>query len=526
MRNKLLYLVVLLVFASCSSEKPDNIEPTLHTLDATYITRTSATLNGSVALQGRSRMPDVVFRYGKGNLSKSATAIIKGENISATVDGLTAGTTYQYQLQAQGADIYGNIMSFTTLPNVLPTVDKATVFSHGPVSAIIGFEVPDNGGEALTDAGCYVVEGKASILADKASATKYKASKMADAEQSWRIIATGLKMNTTYTVFPYAANTIGEKVGEGIAFATGEAYMVLTAGDLPTLIEGSDIGEKISIGGPLNGDDLAYLRKLPLTDIDLTDAHIVSGGSPYNESFYSEDNVVGQNLFAGCTHLESLTLPDDVITIAKDAFYDCSCLKEITMPSAAKTINPSGGCTALENIFVSEANNNYKSAEGVLTNINETELIWFPAGRKGEYSLPPTVTAIGENAFRGSGLTEIHLPANLKSLGQGAFYGSNIEKMTLPDKLANIPTGAFQKCSRLKMVSLGASTELISDYAFDGCPLTDIYVNAATPPVCSSYAFATTGSDFTKTCTLHVPQGRAKYYRASKYWNVFTHIKE
>lgn len=37
---------------SCDSDKPDNLEPLITTLSATDITRTDATLNGSVLIEG------------------------------------------------------------------------------------------------------------------------------------------------------------------------------------------------------------------------------------------------------------------------------------------------------------------------------------------------------------------------------------------------------------------------------------------------------------------------------------------
>lgn len=96
----------------------------------------------------------------------------------------------------------------------------------------------------------------------------------------------------------------------------------------------------------------------------------------------------------------------------------------------------------------------------------------------------------------------------------------------LPSTLKLLPTGVFQKCADLKTVRLGNDVELLSDYVFDGCPLTDLYITAPLPPVCSSNTFATTGADFVKTCRLHVPKGRKKYYRANAKWNVFDNIVE
>lgn len=38
--------------------------------------------------------------------------------------------------------------------------------------------------------------------------------------------------------------------------------------------------------------------------------------------------------------------------------------------------------------------------------------------------------------------------------------------------------------------------------------------------------FRHNGADFVKTCRLHVPKGRKKYYRANAKWNVFDNIVE
>ena len=53
---------------------------------------------------------------------------------------------------------------------------------------------------------------------------------------------------------------------------------------------------------------------------------------------------------------------------------------------------------------------------------------------------------------------------------------------------------------------LGANTEQISNYAFDGSPLTDLYVSASMIPYCEENAFANKVEDFFATCVLHVLQ--------------------
>lgn len=307
-----------------------------------------------------------------------------------------------------------------------------------------------------------------------------------------------------------------------------------------SVVIGDDIYKytTISIAGPLNGDDLRTLRHMAgrgidgsatngrLADIDISGARIVAGGGVYDAARYSEDDVVGVGLFAACSNLKNIKLPMDVVRIEKDAFLNCSSLRSIVIPATVSSIVPSAGCTSLEEISVSGANTSYTSSDGVLLSGDAKSILWFPMGKRGDYALPATVTAVGPYAFRECSIEKFVFPAGLTKIGECAFYNSKVKEVVLPSTLKMLPTGVFQKCADLKTVRLGDDVELLSDYVFDGCPLTDLYITAPLPPVCGSNTFATTGADFVKTCRLHVPKGRKKYYRANAKWNVFDNIVE
>lgn len=58
-------LIGNMMMAGCSnSDKPAYLEPHLITTEATHITRTEATLNGSATIEGETEMPKLLFRYG------------------------------------------------------------------------------------------------------------------------------------------------------------------------------------------------------------------------------------------------------------------------------------------------------------------------------------------------------------------------------------------------------------------------------------------------------------------------------
>ena len=58
------FVAVVALLCSCSSDKPDSLEPHLQTLPATDITRTEATISGLCQTDNGADMPQLWFRYG------------------------------------------------------------------------------------------------------------------------------------------------------------------------------------------------------------------------------------------------------------------------------------------------------------------------------------------------------------------------------------------------------------------------------------------------------------------------------
>ncbi len=532
-----LLLSPFLLGACADDDTPGNLEPRLSATEATAVTRNEAVFNGTVTLQGSTAMPALCFVYGtSADLSLSSTELTPQDGkVSWLATGLTAGTDYYYALRATrgNATVTSNVMTFTTLPNDMPTVGTLSVLSHGPTSVIVEFPITDTGGEPISVTGCYVTE-------EGTDSSQKVLANYDEAEGAGVKLRVGnLKQHTTYALEPFAANREGERRGAQINFTTTDAIVLGVAGELATLLgDEGYVYESLSFAGYMDGDDLRCLRQLMgrnadgtttaghLTQVDLTDVMIVEGGGTYGSSRYSQENVVSYGLFADCDNLLSVTLPDSVVTIEENAFLNCSSLRQVTIPAAAHAIGTSVGCVSLQEILVSEANDTYRSIDGVLFNATATEVVWFPMGKTGDYVLPATVTAIGDYAFRECGITRFTLPDNLSRMGRGAFYGSKVEEVTLPDNLETIPTATFQHCANLTTVRIGKQAALVSDYVFDGCPLADLYVTAPTPPVCNDNAFSSTsGEDITATCVLHVPSESRQIYGNHSRWGKFATIK-
>lgn len=537
------FVAVVALLCSCSSDKPDSLEPHLQTLPATDITRTEATILGRCQTDNDADMPQLWFRYGADeSMSERSEALEAADgSVSMRLRNLTAGTTYYYMLQGGNgtAVLSGETLNFTTLPNLQPTIGDVKVLSSSPMSVIVGYRIADDGGDEIAESGCRISRQDGAAMSDGEKETTIMQTGSVGADGFYRLRIGNLHPSTAYTICPFAKNRNGEAVGEPLSFTTPTAVVLDEAGMLSVVI-GDDIYKytTISIAGPLNGDDLRTLRHMAgrgidggatngrLADIDISGARIVAGGGVYDAARYSEDDVVGVGLFAACNNLKNIKLPMDVVRIEKDAFLNCSSLRSIVIPATVSSIVPSAGCTSLEKISVSGANTAYTSRDGVLLSGDAKSILWFPMGKRGDYALPATVTAVGPYAFRECSIEKFVFPAGLTKIGECAFYDSKVREVALPSTLNMLPTGVFQKCSDLKTVRLGDDVELLSDYVFDGCPLTDLYITAPLPPVCGSNTFATTGTDFVKTCRLHVPKGRKKYYRANAKWNVFDNIVE
>ena len=557
----LLIGTLAIALSACSSEKPSYLEPHLATLPATDITRTEATLHGSVAVEGETDVPQLTFRYGTQEDMELSTPVDNVSNksngdkdgdISLRLMNLRAGITYYYTLQGSNGrtTTTSNTMSFATLPNDKPSLGEASILSQGPMSVIVGYEITNDGGEDITEAGCYFALGndgeKQKITAEHFAAEKLTEDYLAannltrGNSRAIKLRIAPLQRNATYQIWPYAANRVGETIGTAITLTTSDAITLAEAGELTTLM-GDNLYDytTLSLAGEMNGDDLACLRRMmgrelddsatpgELSDINMSDVKIVAGGGSYGASRHTQDGVIGQGLFAHCTQLWHVVLPSTATTLEKDAFQDCTSLKKIEIPASIATLLPSSGCTALEDIEVSKANTGYQSQDGVLLNADASQIIWFPMGKKGTYTLPSTITQIGDYAFKECSIETFRFPDGLKEIGQGAFMNSMVREVDLPDNLKSLHTGVFQGCQQLQVVKLGSKTDLICAYAFDNCPLTDLYITSTYHPTCEENAFATHASTSLFTsCTLHVPKGKKQIYKNHKTWGKFTNIVE
>ena len=252
-------------------------------------------------------------------------------------------------------------------------------------------------------------------------------------------------------------------------------------------------------------DDISY--NITSTN-DLT-VEVTSGGEysgeivipptvQYNGETYSVTSI-GNEAFAGCSELTSITIPSTVTSIGKHYFWQkVSSNSRVGVPSN----NPFLGCSSLASIIVESGNTVYDSRDNcnaiIITNTNK-----LIAGCQNTV-IPNTLTSIESLAFVNcSGLTSVTIPSSVTSIADDAFldcsgltsivveegntvYNSRNDcnaiiktsdntlivgcrNTVIPSSVTSIGNNAFYGCSGLTSVTIPNSVTSIGFYAFYGC---------------------------------------------------------
>lgn len=227
-----------------------------------------------------------------------------------------------------------------------------------------------------------------------------------------------------------------------------------------TITGGNIVTPKLEIPAELEGKKVSAIGMNAFTGNNvITDLVIPEGVTTLN--WYS---------FNTCKNLETVTLPDSLEFIDSWAFERCSKLKTINVPANVTRIN--GGAFAqnssMTSITCDPANKNYVSVNGVLFTKDMKELVAYPGGIQGGYTVPATVNHIGDAAFYGAlGLDSVTILGNLDFIGFEAFAEcSKLTDVAIRDGVNYVGYWAFRGCNGIKSLTVPQSVTNIGNQAF------------------------------------------------------------
>ena len=156
---------------------------------------------------------------------------------------------------------------------------------------------------------------------------------------------------------------------------------------------------------------------------DITGDVIIPTSVVFNNTTYTVTNI-GWAAFWDCKDMSSVSIPNSVNEIGDCAFHGCSGLTSLLIPASVTYICESAfhGCEKLISIDVESGNPSYSSCNGVLFNSNMSELVHYPEGLCGDYSIPISVVFISQWAFRDcKKLTSLYIPDCVDDIAEYSF---------------------------------------------------------------------------------------------------------
>lgn len=262
----------------------------------------------------------------------------------------------------------------------------------------------------------------------------------------------------------YAANDPGAGSGHrnSVVIIDGERYLVDCGytGNAPRHYELSKMDYDYSY--EILNDGTLRLYQYEGTDTNIVVPDTIDG---------RKVTVLGNSTFQYCTQasdIESVTLPDSLTTIEKNAFYNCEKLKSVTIPQNVSSIGLAAFVeglseSSLTEIKVDPENPYFSEKDGVVFSKDGTKLIVFPSGRSGDYQIPDGTVSVGDYAFYYCvNVSSITVPGSVRSLGEGAFGNcSSLTKAVLNEGLEEIGEYAFQSSSGIRDIIIPASVKSV-----------------------------------------------------------------
>ncbi len=185
--------------------------------------------------------------------------------------------------------------------------------------------------------------------------------------------------------------------------------------------------------------------------------------------------AIGEYAFYNCTALTSVSLPStltkiggsglrDSQTTSFGAFRDCTALKSITFPQGLKEIGTVAfrGCTALASVTFPDSLTTLGAA--AFTGCVSLRTVTFGSG----------LTSVPFEAFYGdTNIKTINWNENITEVGEWAFYNCGLNEVDIPEHITKISARSFADCYFLMRATIHNIKCSIASLAFSNTKLTE-----------------------------------------------------
>lgn len=269
------------------------------------------------------------------------------------------------------------------------------------------------------------------------------------------------------------AKTIQIKIGDTVtANVTGDTMTIMGNGKTYDYFDLWD-GINSSIKYITIDDGVTYLGDSLFYDFNILE----------NIKLPESLEQIGEYTFKNCTSLTNLILPDSITEIAGEAFSNCVSLGKVTLPKNLTLLGNGvfENCNA-EIIFPASLKCIPIMGDNAVTKVNIPEGVkiigedafWACSNLK-EITLPSTITNIERSAFFNTPITEFVYPQNIDNIPASAFGGTKLTEFSVPDNVKEIDDGAFYNCTDLKKITIPEFVTYIGNDVFKNCRNLVIY---------------------------------------------------
>ena len=306
--------------------------------------------------------------------------------------------------------------------------------------------------------------------------------------------------------------SIGQSAFSGCTFVT-----TIAIPDTVTTIGDSAFADATNLAAVTLGSNLVTIgdsafRNISLTTITIPASLTTIGSNAFQNTDLTQVLFTGVSqlttlasyVFADCSNLTSFAIPASTLSIESFAFTN-SGITSISIPNSVTTIGDSAfkGSTSLTQITVGTGlvfgNIGENVCESCTALVTVTLNSQVPASF---FNLVTSITsatfdytgAILANTCLGwtlltSGLT---IGTSITSIGENAFKSSGLTTVSIPNSVTTIGASAFESATSLATITLGISVSSIGTSAFKNAPFTTVTIPPSVTTI-GSYAFQNTG---------------------------------